>query len=454
MEQTSQFVFEKRSYPRITANFPILVSGNIDGKIINLSETSACFLLRGFIPSKIFSACINIGSNSLEFKIGAVWTKSLVEEAEVVYGVQFLKMDNNVRSILRKVLIYLAVKETIKNLEEEETKRKILRFFTNYVRLYVEKIIELTQEIDFGTCSQEEAEKTFFFLTDNIMQKAEELERVITQRVILKKIRQTFRKLVSSWIYKGNIVKRALNKPRGYPGDYATLEMIYNNQSLSERIGRCSDKYFLENEYAIAVKNRREKMKELLADFIKNSNLPSINILNLGCGSSREVKELLFNCDFINKKQLNFILIDQDQEALDFSKESLKEAPPNIKFKFLKQDILSLLKNETCKDELGIYSLIYSIGLADYLPDRLLKRLMQFCIGLLSVGGNFIIAHKDIGRCDPVHPNWFCNWRFYSRNENDLINLVKAIDISNFKIDMIVREQSERILFLTVKRCT
>jgi hypothetical protein len=129
---------------------------------------------------------------------------------------------------------------------------------------------------------------------------------------------------------------------------------------------------------------------------------------------------------------------------------TFKDLPSNIKFDFLRENILNLAKNENNKNILRGQNLIYSIGLADYLPDRVLKNLMQFCIELLDSGGKFIITHKDIERCHPVSPDWFCDWSFYSRNEGNLVSLVKSIGISEFDIETIVREKSQRILFLII----
>jgi hypothetical protein len=191
-------------------------------------------------------------------------------------------------------------------------------------------------------------------------------------------------------------------------------------------------------------------MKEMLRDFIRNSNSSKIRVLNLACGSCREIKELFIDNEFTPDKEVVFTLIDQDEEALEFSRNSLKKLSSNIKLNFLKKDILQLDGDNNLKKMLQDQDLIYSIGLADYFPDRVLRGLSQYCIELLGPKGKFIITHKDSERCMSAPPDWFCDWCFYPRKESELVNLLRSITTRNFNIEAGVREKSNRIFFVTI----
>jgi hypothetical protein len=53
-------------------------------------------------------------------------------------------------------------------------------------------------------------------------------------------------------------IERCYSKPRGYAGDYLTIEKIYNNHPEGAgRIGAVVDRLFLEMPAAVAVRNRR-----------------------------------------------------------------------------------------------------------------------------------------------------------------------------------------------------
>ena len=112
-----------------------------------------------------------------------------------------------------------------------------------------------------------------------------------------------------------------------------------------------------------------------------------------------------------------------------------KNAPSNINFNYIKQDLIRLTENMEDQANLDNQDFVYSIGLADYLPDRILKNFIKFCIGRLSKKGKFVITHKDVERCHPVSPDWFCDWNFYSRSENKLFELIKSVGADCFSIE-------------------
>jgi len=330
-----------------------------------------------------------------------------------------------------------------------KTKKIISNFFVKDVKTYTKNLIKLEQEIENNTILLAEANKMFSSLTNEIIRKAEKLEKVVNG-LILRNTKETFRRiLISGPVYKSMIVKRGHDKPRGYPGDYRIIETFYENKPISKGIGFCGDKHFLKDDYVRAVRDRKNDMKELLYGFIKNSNLTSINILNLGCGSCREIRELFQN--YKTKKKIIFTLIDQDEEALRFSKDELKHLPQNITFKFIEENIYNLL-GEKNNNVLKPYNMIYSIGLADYLPDVFLGRLLKSCADLLETNGKLIFAHKNIKTYKASAPDWFANWYFFPRNRKDIVSIFEThFDKTKFKMAF-KKGKSKRIFFIVIKK--
>jgi len=444
---------EKRQFPRVNAKLPLRIADGLLGETLDLSESGIRFVIdRALLPTETHARIEVSPEDSIDTEFKVAWDRPLAEEDKFAYGVSFLGLREIESAILREAILTIYESYILDRAKDDESKKEISIFFRKKFKKYFTEIVKLNRRIDHDEVSKEEAEREFFSLTDEILQGAEYLEKIIPQRIVIKKIKESFRKLVGYWIYKGLIVKRAFEKPRGYPGDYETLERIYSNQSLSEGIGCFSDKYFLHNEYAVAVRNRKDTMKKMLTEHIQNPNFPSVKILNFACGSCREIKELFIDEKFISNKDIFFTLVDQDEEALEYSRKLLKGLPSNIKFNFLEENMLGLLRNKEKADLLKNQTFVYSIGLADYLPERVLKNFMQLCIECLATNGTFIIAHKDINICHPVSPDWFCDWSFYSRTEKDLIDLAKSVtSISNkYEIKSDIREKSQRIFFLTI----
>lgn len=343
------------------------------------------------------------------------------------------------------------INDIIVLVKNDAIKEKIEYFWLKDFNKYLNKLIDLSNTIERNDIVKEDGIGILKEINDGIMQKCDELETAVDNKSIVKKIKKLFREFCWPYVCGSFILKRAYEKPLGYPGDYELIENIYDNVEISKNIGYCVDSYFLKNEYAVAIRNRREKMRDLLFQYIGKADFPVIKILNLACGSCREIKELLSSKISFNKGII-FSLVDQDKEALNYSENMLKNISGNSEFKFLKHNILEYIKE---KDKytsiLSKQNFIYSIGLADYLPDRVLRDLLLFCFDLLEPEGQLIIAHKDIARYKPLAPDWWCDWTFYPRGENHLLKLIKESRMNNFNLS-IDREPSGIIIFLTIRK--
>jgi hypothetical protein len=316
---------------------------------------------------------------------------------------------------------------------------------------YVSQINMIQKSINDNHITLLAASKEVSILTANVISMVSKEASRIKDRIILRQMKREFRKLIfDSVIKKSLLMKRALEKPRGYPGDYKIIEHIYNNKPISSSIGYCLDQLFLNDGYAFAIRSRKDAMKAMLCDFIKKSKLDTINILNLACGSCREIREFLLSSPNLSNKNLIFTLVDQDEKALEFSeKEIRKNNIANVRFKYVKSDILDFLKNID-KYNLPEQNLIYSIGLLDYLPDVVLRPVLSHAHDFLEKKGQLIIAHKDVKKYKPVPSDWMCDWgNFYIRDVSYVVNLIKSLPGMDMSIK-IKRDQTKLIFFLTL----
>lgn len=459
---------ERRSSPRFTVHLPVKVrvedlekniSTSIKGKIVNLNESGTDIILESPLNGSLrLSLSIESTYDVLNraIPVELVWAAPKIKEREFLYGFKFLKLDVEQLFTLRKLLylndnfIIEQANRIIRLISDQAIAEKMRRFFTKDLKNYLEELVSLERQIHQKGPTKSGQNK-LNMLNDEILKKADELEGIVGSSIILREIKRRFRLMVGGFAYQSMIVKRANDKLLGYPGDYELLEAIYNNQAVSEKIGHYFDKSFLSNKYAVAVRNRKEKMKVILSEFISRLSSPSVRILNLACGSCREIKELLSSSG-VHKKRIIFEFVDQDGDALEFAKDSLGKLPRNIEIKFSKENILDIVNKPSYYSGLiGKQDMVYSIGLADYLPDRILKKLIRFCFGLLLPGGRLIITHKDMDKYKPLDPDWFCDWTFIPRNRKRLSNLIKDSGIDNFSI-AIERDNSKIILFTIIGR--
>ena len=352
-----------------------------------------------------------------------VWEK-LLETGGSRYGVEFIGMDEKAKIVLRTELIKSRIEGLLNDIRNREARRDVSHFFLKDFADYMDKVAVLTSEASARGGHSRELQDRLERLNTTILLKGYSLELLVADKSVMRRVKETFRSLIGTWVYKSCVMKRAFEKPRAYPSDFRMLEMIYQNCPLSNGVGEYFDTYFLNNPDAVAIRSRKGRLREILHKFIIGSmQKRSIRILDVACGSCREIVELIGEMEHHNP--LTLTCMDWDEEALDFSRALLKNVPANVKVEFLKANLMDIVKGKEDAPWLGGYDLIYNIGLTDYLPDMLLKKCLQFYGRCLSEGGVLLLTHKNQKKTFPPIPaQWFCDWESIPRSKSELTALL------------------------------
>jgi hypothetical protein len=200
----------------------------------------------------------------------------------------------------------------------------------------------------------------------DVVDSCEEFERELKDKDIIRDTQIRFREKTNPILSKSYCINRARTWPKGYQGDYKTLEYAYKNTPLSEGIGFYLDLYMLNLQLAVAIRNRIKKLEDILRDEILKRQKPSI--LNIACGSCREVFEL---APVIEQTGAKFTCIDLDNDALSFAANRLSYTSisplTSNQVKFRKYNALRMFDHELNMSEFGKQDIIYSVGFFDYL---------------------------------------------------------------------------------------
>ncbi len=235
------------------------------------------------------------------------------------------------------------------------------------------------------------------------------------------------------------IIKQARQKPFGYPGDYLLIDWIYINKLSPDKKGMLWDKMFLRQPAAQAVRNRKEFFIKILQ--MQNSK---VSVLNLGCGSARDVLEamqLLLPSPSLN---YSFHCVDQEQKAIAFAQELIGDLKTRFAVRWETRNVFRFRPQQK-------YTLIWSAGLFDYLNDRLAAALIGRMWQWLEDGGRIVI-----GNFHPDNPNknqmeWCLAWFLNYRTEKDMVEICKRAGIPERNIT-VEREALGINLFLEVKK--
>ncbi len=252
-----------------------------------------------------------------------------------------------------------------------------------------------------------------------------------------------FREAIAPWFSKSWCMNRALQKPRGYPGDYEILEAIYIDRPVSEGIGEALDLYFLRSALAKAVRGR----KDWIRDFLHNNlaSRPGMpRVLDIACGPCREIRELVSGN---GKAPFTFCGLDLDDEALSFARSALAQSgfPPE-RATFIRQNVLRLTSGSGNVEAYGKFDLIYSIGLYDYLRDEALIQVLKGTAAMLAEQGQYLIAFKDSDRYDCTEYQWAVDWYFCQRTEAQCRRLIEEAQLEIISME---REPSGVVMLFT-----
>lgn len=242
---------------------------------------------------------------------------------------------------------------------------------------------------------------------------------------ILQGLRQEFRLRTDPLFSKGYFMKYARTWPKGYPGDYKIIEGVYRNMAQSDGLGKLLDLHFLKTTLALAVRHRREHMRDLLREAISMRTSP--RVLNVACGSCREVVEL---APEISAGKAHFTCIDFDEDALGYAGDRLAVVGISQQVELKKYNALKMISYERNLKEFGLRDIIYSIGFFDYIADDILIKMLGSLYKLLNPGGLLIAAFKDSRKYETQEYHWFVDWAgFYQRTEEESASILEKAGI-------------------------
>ena len=252
------------------------------------------------------------------------------------------------------------------------------------------------------------------------------------------------------WFSQCYFFNRARIWPRGYPGDFETLEGIYHGSPVARSgIGLYLDVYFQSLDIVVAARGRRARLAETLSAELA-SRRGDIRMLNVACGSCRELFELP---DVLASRRPAVTCIDSDQDALDYARMLLlSNGIPVDDISFVKYNALRLVNLERSRDRFGLQDIIYSTGLLDYIADEPLTAMLATLYQLLQEDGTLIAPFKDRRAFNTYYGQWLCKWdALILRTEECVDELFAKAGIPAGSIHK-SRERTGTIIFYCISR--
>lgn len=224
--------------------------------------------------------------------------------------------------------------------------------------------------------------------------------------------------------------ERFFSKPRGYAGDFATIDMIYENTPTgAQRLGPLLDYCFLESASAYAVRNRRGLLATAVSEACEARAGQDVNITTLACGPAAEIFDVLTGATGnakIDPKRVHATLIDIDTEALAFVSKKADALGLTDRLRLVEGNLVYLATGRHKLADVAPQDLVYSIGLIDYFNDKWVVKLIDYVHSLLRPGGKMILGNFHTANVDKAFMDYVLNWRLIHRSEEDMNRLYAA----------------------------
>jgi hypothetical protein len=219
------------------------------------------------------------------------------------------------------------------------------------------------------------------------------------------------------FVYSTNL-DRWRTKPRGYAGDYYTIDLMYQSAPAGEgRLGRLIDRWALSIPAVQAVCNRRELLADAIRHVAWETAGSSVRITSLASGPAREILDVLGTPRA--GAAIEATCVDIDERAIAYASAHVRSLGASDSIAFVQDNVIRMARGRG-KTTLPPQHMIYSVGLIDYLEDEHVVSLLDWIHDQLVPGGTVIVGNFDHSNPDRAFMDHVLDWRLIHRSASDL----------------------------------
>ncbi len=244
---------------------------------------------------------------------------------------------------------------------------------------------------------------------------------------------------------RSDFVRRLQEWPRGYPGDFETVEYLCGGRSRAEEgtIEDICETYSLTRSIA---QQHRNKVQHQAARIMRTllEHPRTARVFSIACGSCPDLRQI---APHLPSLLAELWLNDSDPEALTFSARALAAMRDRIHLR--PGNAIKVVRKTA---QLGpIFDLVLAGGLFDYLPEKQAVYLIEHAWSLVKQGGVFFFT--NIAKGNPYRPliEYFGDWFLIERTEEDIFRCCQAAGIPRDAVS-ITREESGLTLLIEIHR--
>ncbi|WP_074238607.1 class I SAM-dependent methyltransferase [Chitinophaga niabensis] len=211
-------------------------------------------------------------------------------------------------------------------------------------------------------------------------------------------------------------LERAQRWPRGYQGDFQTIEHILNaeNKASPGTMAYAIEDFFLHSPICQQHRNKVTAQAALISSVIAGNG--AARILSIGCGTSAD----LYACsEALAASACEVVLVDTDVSALEYSRGRLPELEGRLSV--IEGNVYRIAKKIPAH-----FDLIIIGGVFDYLEDKAIVAITKELRAKLNPDGILFFTNIATGNPYRVSMEYLADWCLIERSSNDIFNLLKS----------------------------
>jgi SAM-dependent methyltransferase len=211
------------------------------------------------------------------------------------------------------------------------------------------------------------------------------------------------------------------------------LTALYDGKPLSRGLAGYLDLFFLGTELGRAVPARMASLRDFLREEIARRPTES-SILNIACGPCQEYAH---GFPSMQARGACVTCVDFDTEAIAYSQSSVVASRDDLpEFRFVRYNALRMKASQPFIEKYGMFDIVYSVGLCDYIPDKQMIAMLRGWGELLKPEGVLYVAFKDCEQYDKTDYQWLTDWYFFQRTEAECRDLFLKAGWRNDELSM------------------
>jgi SAM-dependent methyltransferase len=245
-------------------------------------------------------------------------------------------------------------------------------------------------------------------------------------------------------LHEEPLTRHAFEKPRGYAGDAALLDLIYRVRPYDGPMTQLGARIHAWSASQPACRSVYER-RDILASLIDRAaaERPFPRILSLACGHLREAQR----SDAVRTQRIGEIVaVDQDPLSLEVvarESHSWRVTP-------VKASIRRFLVDPSIYGE---FDLVYSAGLYDYLEDDTARRLTNSMFAALRPGGTLMVANFAPELLDIGYMEAIMDWQLIYRDESGVAGFCDGLPADQIRERRMDRDSGGNVVYLTIQKC-